>query len=359
MLSSSTDLIQRRGRLSVSLYPPQTKIFDLSTATKAQRARGFNNWPTGDHLLWMGSYTDMVRVELQPEWSPFTAPPTTKRWVQPFKTVEWMCGIGAISLHWIWCGELSSFVVSTSSSTLTGNCHAVLIPVFLSLVASTSTIAAATYIWLVEVVVSNAYIGRGSWKLAGVHHCSILVSSISILLRRAWLGSDIPPATITSLSYIITPGLIFLVGIAGMSCCQHCPVHVLTMLVILFTARNPPMSTRWLLVAIASHRNCGAGSERVLQVFSFKQYTCTWQLASELMQCPPQTYTFLSMKTAVAQAVSVGRSGSFSGRRMRSSCRSGAAWNNFKERRMVALVYNMNASEGMIIQLIRSAAHAY
>ena len=159
-------------------------------------------------------------------------------------------------------------------------------------------------------VICMGHIGRGSSKLAGVYHCRVVVSITSMLPRRVWLSSALPPATIRYVLHVVTQGRNLLVGITGMSCCQPCPVHVLSMLVTVpDDASHPPMSTSWLFMAAASLLYCGAGGSLVHVPLS-RSYTSTTQAEATSGHTPPQTYTFLAMTSAVAKDVAMGRSGS-------------------------------------------------
>ena len=171
-----------------------------------------------------------------------------------------------------------------------------------------------------------AHIVHGSCKLAGVDHCPVVASSTSMLLKRVCLSAAIPPATHTYMLYVVTQGRNLLVGIAGMSCCQPCPVHVLTMVVVVSDdAFHPPMSTSWLFMAAVSLQYCGAGGSLVHVALS-RSYTCTTQAEGTSRHVPPQTYTFLAMTTAVARAVAMGRSGSLTECRVGWSSSSGLVW---------------------------------
>ena len=161
-----------------------------------------------------------------------------------------------------------------------------------------------------------------------MYHCHVVVSITSMLPRRVWLSSAFPPATIRYVLHVVTPGRSLLVGIAGMYCCQPCPVHVLTMLVTVpDDASHPPMSTSWLFMAAASLLYCGAGGSLVHIALS-RSYTCTTRskVASLPGHTPPQMYTFLAMTSAVAVHIAMGRSGSLTECRVGWSSSSWLVW---------------------------------
>ena len=135
--------------------------------------------------------------------------------------------------------------------------------------------ALATHKCALETMNCIPCIGCGSCKLVGVHHWWVVMLSMSMLLRMVCPSSPLPPATTTKVRYVVTPGRNLLVGIGSMSCCQPCPVQVLTRLVTLWDdVSTPPNSTSLLLMATPWLLYCGLGG-RVLQVWRLTSKTCT------------------------------------------------------------------------------------
>ena len=146
-----------------------------------------------------------------------------------------------------------------------------------------------TYTLPAQMVIFIPYIGQGSCKWARVNHWLILVFSTSMLLNGVWLSSALPPATITKVLNVVTPGRNLLVGIGGRSCCQPCSDQVLTRLEIApDDASRPPRSTSWFLMTAASLLNWGAGGS-IVHVFLSRSYTCTRRARITQGQIPPQT----------------------------------------------------------------------